>query len=61
MPLQRRTDCLLFNKGEIENEVHFRFYCPVYKDMRDVLYSKVISIYVYFFWLDEHESFKLCF
>lgn len=31
------TLCLLGELGEIENEVHFLFCCPVYEDVRDVL------------------------
>lgn len=51
--------CLLCNMGEVKNEAHFVFCCPVYRDMRDVFYSKMISIYVDIFWLDDCEQGNL--
>lgn len=40
---------LLCELGELENEVHFLFYCPTYEDLRDVLFTKMSSVYVDFF------------
>ncbi len=53
--------CLLSDVGEIENEVHFLFCCPVYDDLREILFTKMSSIYADFFWLDEYEKLELCF
>ena len=53
--------CLLCELGEIENEVHFLFYCPTYEDLRDVLFTKMSSVYADFFWLDEYAKLELCF
>lgn len=33
-------------------EVHLLFYCPVYEDLRDVLFIQISSVQADFFWLD---------
>ena len=53
--------CLLCDLEEIESEVHFLFYCPLYDDVRHQLFSKMSSICVNFFWLDDYEKLELCF
>ena len=53
--------CLLCDLEEIENEVHFLFYCPVYDELRHRLFVKMSSICVNFFWLDDYERLELCF
>ena len=53
--------CLLCDLEEIENEVHFLFYCPLYDELRHRLFVKMSSICVNFFWLDDYERLELCF
>ncbi len=53
--------CLLCNLGEIENEIHFMFYCPLYDALRDVVFSKMSLLFDCFFHLDEYEKFELRF
>ncbi len=45
--------CLLCDLGDTENEIHFLFCCPVCDDLRDELFTKMLSIYVDFFCSDE--------
>lgn len=37
--------CCLCDLGEIENEFHFLFYCPLYHDHRQRLFCKILSEY----------------
>ncbi len=53
--------CLLCNLGEIENEIHCMFYCPLYDALRDVVFSKMSLLFDCFFHLDEYEKFELRF
>ena len=53
--------CLLCNLEEIESEVHLLFYCPLYDVIRHLLFSKMTSLCVNFFWLDDYEKLELCF
>ena len=47
--------------GQIENEIHFLFYCPKYVDIREVFVSKMSSICVEFLELDDYEKLEICF
>ena len=53
--------CLLCEQIEIENEVYILSYWTVYKDVKDVLLSKMSSIYVDCFWLNDYKRLELCF
>ena len=53
--------CLFCELGEIENEVHFLFYCPKYDDMREILVTKMSSICEDFLDLNDYEKMELCF
>ncbi len=37
------------------------FHCPIYDGIRSVLFRKMSSIIVDFFWLDDYEKLGLCF
>ena len=53
--------CLLCDLEEIESEIHFLFYCPLYDAIRHQLFSKMTSICVNFFWVDDYEKLEMCF
>ena len=53
--------CLVCDLEEIENEIHFLFYCPLYDELRHLLFSKMTNICGNFFWLDEYDKLELCF
>lgn len=42
--------------GDIENEIHFMFCCPVYENIRGVLFSQMPSICDNFFGLHDDEK-----
>ena len=46
--------------NEIENEIHFIFYCPFYDSLRQRLFNKVDPNYE-FVWLDDSEKLKRLF
>ncbi len=50
--------CLLCDLGEIEDEFHFLFCCPVYDDLREIIFTKMLSVVVDFSWLAEYETFE---
>ena len=53
--------CMFCELGEIENEVHFLFYCPKYTDIREVFVNKMSSICGDFIELDDYEKIEICF
>ena len=52
--------CSLCDLNEIENEIHFIFYCPFYDSLRQRLFNKVDPNYE-FVWLDDSEKLKRLF
>lgn len=52
--------CLLCELGKIEIKVHFLFCCPIFVDVRDVLYTKISSTDADLFWLDDYEILDPC-
>ncbi len=53
--------CLLCDLGEVDDDVHFLFYCLVYEDLRNIFFRKVTSDSTDFFELDDHEKCEFCF
>ena len=53
--------CLVCDLGDIENEIHFLFYCPLYDELRHFLFCKMTTICSNFFWLNDYEKLELCF
>ena len=53
--------CCVCDLEEIENEIHFLFYCPLYDELRHLLFSRMTTIYVDFFWLDDYKKLEFCF
>lgn len=57
----RGGQTLLCELGEIQNDVHFLFCCPVDDNERNVLFTKTSSIYADFFWFYDYGKLELCF
>ena len=53
--------CLLCPLGEIENELHFMFHCPLYDLPRDVLFTKMQELDSDFFYMEDYAKLNLCF
>ena len=53
--------CLLCKLSEVENEVHFLFYCDLYDDLRVIFMQKILDINPNFFDLQDYEKMKFCF
>ena len=53
--------CLFCELDEIENEVHFLFYCSKYDDIREILVNKMLVICGDFLDLNDYEKMELCF
>ena len=58
---EEERNCLFCELGEIENELHFLFYCPKYDGIREVFINKMCLIYDDFLELDDYEKTALCF
>ena len=53
--------CLLCDLGEVENEIHFVFHCPMYDDLRHDLFEKVFRDHPESFWLRDETRLELFF
>lgn len=53
--------CGLCELGEVENEIHFVLYCPVYDDFRNVLFSDLYFEKPEMFWLSDDDKMKWLF
>ena len=47
--------------NEIENEIHFLFYCTLYDDLRATFMDRMYHICNNFFDLDDYGKMQLCF
>ena len=52
--------CGMCDLNEIENEIHFVFYCPFYNSIRKTLFDKVDPNYE-FVWLEDYVKLKRLF
>ena len=48
LPLEQRI-CTLCDKNEVEHEFHLLCHCPIYEDIRKVLYNETITLYLDFY------------
>lgn len=53
--------CKVCDLSLIEDEFHFMFYCPLYVNLRTVLFAKIQSMNPDLFWLSEGEMLKWLF
>lgn len=52
---------LLCDLGQIEDEIHFKFHCPLYDEFRCVFFLKISVLNSSFFYLDDYEKLELSF
>ena len=60
LPEEERL-CLLCDLGVIEDEFHFIFHCPLYNDLRCILFERIQLKKPDLFWLSEYEMLKWLF
>ena len=56
LPLEQRI-CTLCDRNEVEDEFHLLCHCPIYEDIRKVLYNETITLYPDFTEMDDLQLF----
>ena len=57
IPVDGKT-CLVWKRGYIEDERHFLMYCPGYHNIRNELYSLLLTHYVVFKSLNDEDKIR---
>ena len=56
-PVEERL-CLLCDLGIVEDELHFVFHCPLYGELRNILFEKIQQRNPDLFWLSEFDMLR---